>query len=485
MALKKILELKGDDWMKGISTRKTIASGGIFKTASKFNPFFRRAGYFFPQFDPAAEIDAGGIYNKIIKYFTPHSSGGVSAMYAYASDSGATELYSIVNSSVTMTDVTANITTTGPARGATMFQGRYVYAYDNAIKSRPLDVTSGSDVNVLTSGVESFDHEFAIGADKNLYFTNDDSIGKIITASTTTGNTDNIFSMEAGMHIRDLESDGRYLIWVADDAASSSSGNVNCSVCFWDYSSPNLVQRYDFQDRGVVGVQILDGNVYVFCVNNLYVCNVGSQPRSIMSFISTGSVNTISAPSAARLIIKKENSILWANSSDTTVYAYGNQTANQQKIFYTPYAIPTAATITALGTDGFYVLAATNTGATYKVYNFEVAGAGTSESTITLADTVLDRPYKMAYAKVVTRGVLTSGESVKFSASDTDNKTISAEQTFSYAADGAKRSRIFYPSAPTVSTFHELGDVTIKATGTTVQSFELWGEEVENQNQTN
>lgn len=469
---KKLISISGEDWMKGISLQPTIAVGGIFQLASNFDPFYRM-GFMQPSF--AATRYGTSEVTKTIRYMTGMDISGP-FLIGYADNGSATALYKINATTGAVTDEIASITTATNARGLLFGQNRLLYAGTTTIRS--VSAALGGDASVLT-GLTDGEHPMVVGADLNIYGINGgadaNQIFRIVDASSTTGNVTNAFALEAGMRIRDLKNDGRYLVIIADNRNSSSSGigTYNCVIAYWDYFSGTLTQRYDFRDSAMNALAIQDdGSAIVFGSDNIYVCNVASFPRPILSFKVLSNIAT--PPTSPAQVIKRNGSILWGGGDDN-IFGYGSLIAGQKKIFFSPYSIPTG-TVTALAENTGQVWAANSTPAFYGFWD------GSRDTAVVYTTHVsFDRPYRLSDIKIVARGELASGESITVQVvAEAGGSAPSVTQTFSYATDGAKKVRIFPPKPNTDTSVivHEIFKVEITA-NTAVQTIEIFGEEVD------
>lgn len=484
MAIKKLLELRGEDWMGGISIHPTLPLGGIFRSATNFDPF-EKMGYMVPSRAPVRYGTATATTQ--IQYFANFTDNNLPYMYGYAGATagGTTALYKILATDGTTTDVSAEISTSSSAaRGCIVHKSKFVYAKDASIRANAIVVASGSDAAILSSGVNSAEHKFEVGADLNLYFTNGVSVGKIVDVTSTTGNTGNAFSLETGMTIRDIANDGRYLVIVADDRTGTDVlGVYNSVIAYWDYTSGVLTQRYDFQSGGLTGVQIMDGNAHVFGNDGMFVCNVASFPQLVIPFRGTANL-TGTYPKLSSAIIKRDNAILWGDANSGKVFGYGSLIAGQKKIIFQ---------ITTAG--GGNISALNNQGSTTSVSSFIWMGTTTpalygqgisntrDQAVVDVANIALPRTFKLSFIKVITTELLSSGLSITASILSQDQNKVVTQSTFSFAADGAKQSKMLYPESAAVVQFNEIARLRIDSTKAPIAAVEVWGEEVELQDQ--
>jgi hypothetical protein len=465
--------------MKGISTHSQLMKGGIFKTAN-FDPF-RRMGV-------ASSFNAGTRYGnatvtKTIRYIEGYTDSSTPSLLEYADNGTNTSALYKTAFAGTTTDISAAISTaTTLARGCKIWYGTFIYAKNTDIRYYDnLAFTGGSDASIITSGIVSAEHPFTIGADLNLYFPNGNSVGRIVNttpASTPTFvGTASVFALESEMIIRQVINDGRYLVILADNNTQNTTtgANFRCCVAFWDMTSPNLAQRYDFIGTGIIGGGQLDDGTYIIARDFLYVCNVATRPSAISPF--TGSANVTVRPLGVGAIAVRGNQLIWGNA---TFMGYGNLTSGDKKIFFVP-ANNSAANITAIAIQQNTIWAGSDTP---DLYAYDNAGAAQSTS-FSLSQITFDKPYTFDYAKVVTYQALSSGQSFSFSSSTlngTYQVTQSDDKTFT--ADGVRTSLIFKRKNTVgnafAQNFEELDNITVTMNGPIVK-FEIWATPIENQ----
>lgn len=467
----KIFEIKGEDWMKGFAYQNTLAYGGLFRQAANFDPF-KRMGAMSPTAVPVQ--DTGVPVAKTVRYIASGQSGGTNYLYSYADDGSASYLYRTNATSGVTSDESSSITSTTNARGAMVYGGYLLYARTTTIRSCLINLST--NVEILT-GLTDAEHPFTIGADLNIYFPNGNSIGKINYSTglaATTGNSTAVFSLEASMTIRHLVNDGRYLVIMADNGGTSSSGKVNCVVAYWDMTSSTLTQRFDFLGNGLTGGVLMDSTVYVFGKDFLYVTNVGTSPKVIYNFL--GSFTNISLyPTSPAQISQQGNSIFWGTSSGA-IYAYGSYVSGTKKIFYHPYTLEAACS--AFIQTGVIPYGAT-TGS--KLYGIGFAPATNQSVTLSSSLALLPQPYRFEWAKITTRAALASGDTMTFSINPSVGYIV-ANDTFTFAADGAKRTKVFKATGGGVLNFDEFY-FTLSSCNVVIEKLEIWGTPIDPQQQ--
>lgn len=433
----KIYELKGEDFAKGLSQSTSFPVGGLYSSASIFDPF-ADYGYYIPSLD-AVVTDSSKTFTPTV--LTSINISGTAYIYCHT----PTKLFKVLDGSpYTTTDVTSDINVVSPVTGAILFKNKYIYAQGAVTKiyAEPIDVTSGATVTIFDSGGTTSElyTPFCVAPDKNLYFGVGD-IGRITDVTTT--NNGAYYNLESGIYVRDLANDGHYLVAIADNNSSHKtssngvSGNYRCQVLFYDVnngrSTPDYI--YEFTDSYVISVKYLDGALYIFGKDNLWVCNSQTPPKVIFSF--KGNSTITEPPINPYQVTVKGNSIHWVANNNNT-YAYGSLVSGMKKVFYSPYYTSSnQSCITNNGTN-FYI---GNDGSNQML---QITGTGSTRSLATLATAkqFLSQPYKFAYAKVIMKAKLTSGGSVYLGMTTSDGN-ITFASTKVYSTIGAKQSIIF------------------------------------------
>lgn len=316
----KIFAINSDNVVKGLSKQKTNPVGGIFKRASGFNPFIK-----YGQLTGGTGAAAGSAQSAVISgTFLPYTTGGVTYMYGYAGN----YMYLINTSTNAVSDVTANIDNTGTTRANMIrYSGKLIYTKNTSVRSNAFPVASGSDVEILT-GLGSVAHPMTIGGDKFLYIGNGQYLARITNTAGTSGNSTNVLALESGMSIRDLTSDGRYVIILADNSEQGlDSEKCDIQIIFWDMVSGTYAQLYELSDSVSIGIEHLNGTTYIFTSDRAYFCSIGSIPRMLFDF---GTNSSVLSPENYKCISTINNSIVWASddtidsTSVSRVFAFGN-----------------------------------------------------------------------------------------------------------------------------------------------------------------
>lgn len=437
----KIFEVKGADWLKGFSQQASLMRGGILQAGGGANPF-ETEGVFQPAL-AATEITAP--VTNPIKIFTNWNTGGVEAVYGH-SDS---KLYSYLrNSPYTQSDVSAQIDTANTdhaCTGAIIWKGRYVYSQSTDLRSNSLPVAIGNDVQILngSSSSELDIRKLCIGADKNLYIGDYGSVGKCVLHTGTAGNALDVFTIDSDHIVRDIQSDGRYLVIFADNNAVKTTsrvvGNYSCRIYFWDYSKTTADIIYDIVgDSYIIGAHIIDGKIYVFTYNGIYICNSSTPPKLIWRF--TGNSTVAKRPPHPYAITGSDDTIFWGDGGTNGQYVY----AIRGTTVFSPY-LTQGSTYkhTALKYTSGSLFAGTDQPKAY-IHN---VGTTRGNASVQFAITQYEQPYQLAFVKVSLRNPLSSGQSVVVSIFDGNGSNIMNTSTKQFSVDGALKSLKFDPVA--------------------------------------
>ncbi len=461
----KLLEFKSEDWLKGMSRQTTAAVGGVFKTATAYDPF-EQPGVCLPCTSPTA---VSGASNSVL-FLTPFVASGVPYLFGHAN----AKLYKINALTAASTDETASINVAaGSIGGATVWRDRYIYSPGTTVRSVTLALAS--DTEILTGLTSSVPHVMTTGADKNCYITNGSDIAKLILESGTTGNSTNVFSLETGQVAKDLTSDGRYLVIVSDNnAASATTVRSKCLITFWDMARGTADAIHSVEDSFLLGVRLINGVLYVIGYDNIYICTAGSPPQVVYSFLDAASV-TGRPPGPAAIAVRR-GCLLWAQSDGSLIYALGNPLDPTKPVLYTPYTNSTGNGQT-LAVTGTKVWSSTSTPAVNLL-------TGSTRTTASLVTVPLDfgANYELNYCKVVTKGILASGESLDVQiTTKAGNGVLTTSATKNFSSDPNKQTFIFYPSAATVSSFEELDSIQLTVGKQPWLRFELWATPILNE----
>lgn len=473
--LQKILEISGESWMKGLTLQENIPIGGIFSKATNFDPF-RRMGVQVPTATPTDRNS--GVVNAASEFFISSIESGAPYVYAFGDNN---KVFKVSLSNSIPEDVSAEVSGITTIRGTMKFKSKPVYANSTTVYIGAFPLLLASQSTILT-GLTAADHIMQIGPDRNLYITNGNKVARITSVAGTAGNSTSYLTFEDDVTIRDLASDGKYLIILGDQNPNPSPGDFStfrCFVAFWNMKSQDLTQIWEFEDRYSIGLEFLENEVLVVGANNFYTCNVDAALKPILptlgeSILSTDNPTAFTMPTSPRTIIKKNNSIALIGGG-TKILGYGRIQGGLGKVFFDAYNVSTT-TLAGLYFDGFDVWAGTE-----GKKLFEVLGGGTgATSTTIIAGIDFKTPYSFAFAKVVLDREMAGGASVKLSMKTANgDRTVLSLTTFDFATYGTDIQHIFYPnpaeSTEDVPMFEDLTDITLVNTGASIRRFEIWG----------
>lgn len=476
----KIFELKGEDFAKGLSYSENFPLGGLYSSAPNFDPF-EDYGYYQPSLDTVVTDDTKTFTPTVLTSF---NSSGTPYIYCHT----PTKLFSVLDGSpYTTTDVTTDITATNPVVGACIFKNKYIYIVGatSQVFANSLPVASANNVEILSSARTSEHYRpMCIGADKNLYIADGDSIDQITSVVGTSGNTFNYYSIENGFFVRDLINDGNYLVAIADNNSShkvssnGTTGNYRCQVLFYDVNNGRSTADYiyEFTDSYVTSVKLLDGAIYIFGKDNFWVCNSQTAPRSIFSF--KGNSTITQPPGRPFQVTVKGNSIHWV-AEDNNTYAFGSLNAGMKKVFYSPfYSGSNQYCITNNG-NNFYI------GCDGSNQMLRVTGTGSTRSlgTLTTARVFLPQAYKFSFAKIIMKSKLASGGSIYLGMTTMDGN-ITYATTKVYPTIGAKQSIVFDPQNDITASVQEFNDFNITVgSNQAIARIEIYATPIENYGQ--
>ena len=507
----KLIEISGKSWMAGLSVQSYIAVGGIFGEATNFDPF-ERMGVWIPSIQGTGR--GSGTINtdtrQNLRYIVDWSNSadsGHSYFYAFCNKNTVYSVKSILSG--TVTDVSAQVNfadgsdgpdTSNGIRGAIRYRGKIIYISDTTVftGSIPLTLANQSRILIgLTSVVVGgaltaypIEHIPHVGPDRNLYITNGNSIARVTTIDTTTGNATQYLSFEAGIRIRDITDDGQYLVIAGDDNRTSDtsgsnntfSGQHRCFVAFWNMKSQDLTRIWEFRDGRIYSIEKTEDEIIIYAVDNIYTCNINNPIRPLIPLRGKTTIPTDSGTNPANTIRKGTGIVLWAYSS--VIAGYGRPHPYSDKVLFKLNRIPPAASassIPALFYNGAAVWASTNsTGDGSRLYDFDL-GSTRNSSTVSIAAIDFKRPYKFAYAKAVFRKPLASGEMLQLKINTANgNREILARSTVSNASQGAVSGHIFWPAPNATAsnqthTFENTTQIQMNNVGAEVTRFELWG----------
>lgn len=478
MTPQKIYEIKGADWMKGISIQDGLSLGGIFSSATNFNPF-ETMGYLQPSLAPVG-IETLSIGEQI-NYLTSVGDGGDGYVYALGDGSAAkTEtFYRIRMSDLNILDYSSEIDQQGSSQfahhGLTIYKNRIIYGSSSSIRSNTLTPAAANDKNLLTTaqtGSTLNPLSFFEGADGKLYFNNNTGIGviNVVTGTDASNAADAFVLSDSSLITKDGCNDGIYTIFIADNNEYKTSlATSRCRIFFWDSANDKVDADiiYDIPDSYLISCRYVDGKVIVIGSSGLWVCNASTPPKLIYPLTST------KLPISASAVSIKENILYWADTSTSSkIYAYGAKIG--KPILFNPYYSSSGTdTHIALVSSGNYFISSTNNPRLYLLNS----GTTRTNSVVSTVVNVLNQPFSLSYIKVVLKTPLTSGQSITISLYNGHGLPISESNTKSYSSIGAKQTIKFdiTSAATSVKQFEEFYLNITSNLGLKVQRISVYG----------
>lgn len=476
----KIIEISGTDWMSGLSAQKYMPLGGIFKDATNFDPF-EESGIWLPSLVGTRQGTAqvAGTIKHIVPWVNTNDNNlpyfyGIGDGVAYAVKSFTPYTVSAVNTGI------SGITT---ARGATRFKGKILYADDSTVKINSIPVAATSQSNILT-GLATAEHIMHIAPDRNCYVINGQYVGRITSVAGTAGNSSKYLTFEDDVTTRDLADDGKHLIIIGDTSgsvslASNQTLNSRCFVAFWNMKSQDLTQIWEFKDSRLYSVEVIEDEVVIVGADNVYVCNVETRIKPLMPFRNNPTVSASTSIFPAATIRRGNGVALWGHG--TEILGYGRPHPNVKKTLFKLNTTPFGTRFMSLYHDGSILWGSVDDGtlANGRLYDFNT-GTTLNSSSLKLTDLDFKRPYEFAYAKVVLREAMSSGESITLEIITGDGaRDILNSRAVTHTADGALTEYIYYPepnatAANQTLIFNDITDFTVTSNGPEVRRLEIW-----------
>lgn len=479
----KILEVKGTDWLKGLSIQASYPYGGLFQSA-KFDPF-EKIGYAKPPLSSVI-LDASTITTQINHLVSKDNGNGFVWGIGDRSATGAKCLYAIDLSDSSVLEYTAEIDTNAATgalthNGLTIYKSRLIYEQGGSLRSNTLVPASGNDTNILTSAETSGTTStirFVIGSDANLYYTANSgfSIGQITSTTGTAGNSSSIYELGSGMIPRDLTFDGRYLICVSDDNDNKGTDSVsNCQVRFYDLDNTSNVLpilTWTIPDSFLIGGRYVDGKIVILGASGIWVCNIETPPKLAFP------LNSARLPSNASQITAKNDILYWVTTgAGSKIYAYGSTVGDP--ILFSPYDCSSSGT--ALANAGTYFVATSDTPDAYLLNS----GSTRASTIISTASIPLSQSYQLSYVKIVLDAPLSSGQEMNLKLFNGGGQVIMDTNAKTFTTNGAKQTLIYQPksSAGAFKTFEDIYFYINSVGGATIQRVAVYGIPLEDNSQ--
>jgi hypothetical protein len=459
----KILELQAESWIKGLSAHAGLPVGGIFQTATEFDPF-DLVGYLRASIAPT-DVDTTTLSTEI-NAMASGASNGVGYVVAIGNRSGAGAkcAYLINTSTNAVTDQKANVSSDLLLNGCAIYGGYVIYSNGTSANIRSATFPAFSSDTLIESPpnmqVTNQPVVFAVGAHGYLHYFRGVSNGEVgvitVPSSASANNTSDSIIVQTNLTPKDGCSDGRYFVVIADDNPTRATGiSADCKVFF---TIPTFVAgvptstttweiAYSIPDQYLISARYVNGRVYILGYSGIWECSIGQAPVLVQPLLPT------QIPKNPYQVTVQKNVMIWGSSTaGALVYAYGNP-LNGKPIFYSPYDSTGGDGLhTALVSAGNYVYAGVD-GTSGAVIRVVAHNWGSTRANSTLQSTVthLPQPYSFARLKVSLKKPLASGESVLVALYNGNSEPILTQSTKSFASNGAMRSLLFDPAPDSIS----------------------------------
>src|SRR3990167_6706729 len=203
----KILELSGTDWLKGISVQPYMPVGGLFQTATNFDPF-EKVGIYVPT-QSESSIGSAVMTDTPIRHIVSYASStisGASFLYCFGNSNG---LYRVRTDNQEVVDISSRINISTNNKGAIKFKNKLVYCSTTTVFAGAIPLPRTYSETILVNGLNNtYFHYPYIGPDRNLYITNKNSVARVTSVSGTANNTSTFLSFEDDVVVRSLADDG-------------------------------------------------------------------------------------------------------------------------------------------------------------------------------------------------------------------------------------------------------------------------------------
>ncbi len=496
----RVFVIEGEDWMKGISLHPTLPLGGLFRTASNFDPFQKFGVHVaMPAVRTVASTGATAINwetNFVVKTVNGSDNGRV-RWFGFTT---AAVAFDMTPTNFAVTDRHTALASRGSVDGAGYFLGRVLIAdknpNPNEITSYQQDDLSSETVIVNDGYVSTATVVFHVAPDRNCYFTNRNYVGRITSISGTTGNSAQYLTIGAGSNIKtvSLESDSQHLVVIGNtDRAADYNMTCQCFVAFWNMRSFDLTRWWTFEDIGVTAIKRLGNSdeFIVFGVLNAYLCSIGQYPRVIFPLdprtgfavdIPGRNYTPVPGPTSQYQVDTWNGCVVWTTIDATTgkneIWGYGSPIVGLGKVLF--------KMSDGSNENGGVTLAVTSE-RIFSSHGQADAGNGVEEfltgtaaqaATVTVAGIVLPKPYRFAFARIVLNKDLATGDEVTLQIKN-DNQTagyILPRTTRSFTVDGARSILKYQPGADAVTrpVFDQIDALSIVNKGAEIKRVEIW-----------
>mgnify|MGYP001568243780 CR=1 FL=1 len=468
--MRRILTLNKQDWLRGLGISQYLENDGLFYAAKGIDVWrdigLLQTGYSETDLTGAVIANAPtafeGVSVNTVDYLYIYDSGGKIYRLATTDDSGLALKATIANS---------------VGQDLALLEAKILYTQNTQVGTitSPAAASPTFTDNVGTGLTSSSIHPIAIGADKLAYIGDVDGVARF---DGTTISLD-VFTVPADQMVACLVNDGYYLV-VGTRYNNSTTTTVGPDtsqsfVYFWDMGANTPLRIYNKEINGLIVKMVTrGGNTYIITTTGIYVCNINEPPK-LLANDSQGIIGfpTVAGDAPTNKVDVYRDQVIWGVAAGD-IYAYGSRHIKLPPVFSTPHTglgIITALKAWNVG-GGQRIYLGNNTP---KLYVLKT-GRDTSVNAQT-AKIDLKRTWKILGCKVFTEP-LASGDSLTVDVIGDAGTSIISAQTFTFAADGAKVSKLI--NTLNTSVDNRTDEVSIKLTFTAgavkIKRFELYGE---------
>lgn len=455
----KILELSEKDWMKGLSAHAGMAIGGIFQTATEFDPF-SLPGYLRGSISPT-DVDNTTLSTEINAMSSGADTSGVGYVIAIGNraSGGAKCAYRIKTSDNTVTDFQASVGSALLLNGCLVYGDYILYADgNNGVIRSCLFPSFASDIFIETPASTNWTATnqpcvFRVGPSGYVHYFSNVANGKVgvitVPGSNSANNTEDSIIVQTNLTPKDGVSDGRYFVVIADNNPLQATGiSSDCKVFYtvpaFSAGVPTSTTVWEvahtIPDQYLIAIRYVAGRTYVIGYSGIWEVGIGMSPQLVMPLLPS------QLPLNPYSVDVQKNIMVWqGKATGAGVFAFGHAFGGKP-ILYTPYDSDASTRLgVALCTSGDYLYAGLDdTGAATKVvaHNWGTTRANTTIQTIVQH---LPQPYSLSNVKVTLKKPLASGESVLVSVYNANGEEIMSDNTLSFSANGAFRTLLFQP----------------------------------------
>ncbi len=453
--LQKIFSLKKEDWLRGLCPDEYYDGGNVLYVAKGID-LFRTPGRLAAGIG-ATVIGSGTVVDSI-KWFKVRPSGS----YGYGYGSGG-RIYQIALSGDDVTIIDTNTDSQG--QGLEIYNGNLLFSKNTRVSIYNWSTFNDTNVGGAGTLTTSLYHPMKVGVDNNCYVGNVNKLAKwdggTFTSDKLTFNSTYIITA--------LENDGFYLVIGATSDPVTGGTNRVATILFWDMVSAQANRVYNLPEAEDINYLLYkDGWIYVFCSNVIYRCQFDVPPQEYLR--RTGMLFGRSQGKTADV---RKGVMIWSDNTGV-VGSYGSAGYKLPEILQTPYKVPTGVNEN-ISSLMYYVplnvlYVATSTPKLYIIYT-GTATAGLSAQTPYID---LGRYWKLHYLKIIT-DTLASGDSLTLSLKSVSGGTeLLDATTFTYSADGAKKTKNLPISGKITDQFQLT--ITFTAGAVKVKEVQLFGE---------